>query len=230
MAAKQFLTKETFRECLHKMADGRTWELKGINRRGGKDTVWLKKHGTMIDISTWLGSSSFDLSNEGKELELYEGWDVVDLMWNHLTSGHGLRLYVKSGIMERLAAANECNVKQSDEAIKNNIKDTIMEENIKKLGQFVAEPETMEVEEVGFIRGYGEMETAGLSDDEKAKLIQDGIDSLKRKVANELIEKGYIKAETSEFNDKTIVTAIIYVGKEETRQGGKVKFVSPDRQ
>jgi hypothetical protein len=49
-------------------------------------------------------------------------------------------------------------------------------------------------------------------------------------VADELIEKGYIKAEISEFNDKTIVTAIIYVGKEETRRGGKVKFVSPDRQ
>ncbi len=112
MAAKQFLTKETFRECLHKMADGRTWELKGINSRGGKDTVWLKKHGTMIDISTWLGSSSFDLSNEGKELELYEGWDVVDLMWNNLTNGHGLRLYVKSGIMERLAEITDEDFKQ----------------------------------------------------------------------------------------------------------------------
>lgn len=112
MAAKQFLTKETFRKCLHKMADERTWELKGINRHGGKDTVWLKKHGTMIDINTWLGSSSFDLSNEGKELELYEGWDVVDLMWNNLTNGHGLRLYVKSGIMERLAEITDEDFKQ----------------------------------------------------------------------------------------------------------------------
>ena len=74
--------------------------------------MWLKKHGTMIDISTWLGSSSFDLSNEGKELELYEGWDVVDLMWNNLTSSHGLRLYVKSGIMERLAEIAEEDFKQ----------------------------------------------------------------------------------------------------------------------
>ena len=102
-----------------------------------------------------------------------------------------------------------------------------MEEN-KNLGHFTQESETMEVEKVGFIRGYGETETVGLTADEKAKFIQEAIDSLKRQVADELIEKGYIKADVSEFNDKTMVIATIYVGKEETRQGGKVKFVGPN--
>lgn len=104
--AKQFLTKETFRKCLHKMADGKTWELKGINGRGGKDTIWLKKHGSVIEVSSYRGSNEYDLNNEGKELELHEGWNVVDLMWNDLTSGHGLHLYVKNGIMERLSDAD----------------------------------------------------------------------------------------------------------------------------
>ena len=95
-------------------------------------------------------------------------------------------------------------------------------------GHFIQESETMEVEKVGFIRGYGETETAGLTADEKAELIQESIDSLKRQVADELIEKGYIKVDVSEFNDKTMLMATIYVGKEDTRQGGKVKFVGPN--
>lgn len=97
------------------------------------------------------------------------------------------------------------------------------------LRHFTQKPVMMEVEKVGFIRGYGESETAGLTDEEKENLIQTGIDALKRKVADELIEKGHIKAETSEHNGKTMVTATIYVGKEETRQGGNVSFVSPKK-
>lgn len=95
-------------------------------------------------------------------------------------------------------------------------------------GHFMQEPETMEVEKVDFCRGYGETETAGLTAGEKAKFIQEAIDSLKRQVADELIEKGYIKAEVSELKHVTVVMATIYVGKEDTRQGGKVLFVEPN--